>query len=1120
MKKSILLLSALLCMGFSQAKTVYLNTLNGWEDGGCNKFAAWSWGSADGAWAGGTFMTNVASMVWSADIPDDHTHIVFCRFSPGLVAPNWPDAIGDDFWGKSCDEIVPADNDAPIYTPTMTWWDEQGCFGGGAWGTYSGDAGVTYHIVGEGFPGLSWDDHLPLGEGNTIAFSDLPAGTYMFKITNGTWAYNLGFGAVDAACSTAGYASGDNGNVVVRTASVGDITISVDNGRICLDVTGEIQEIGTSVPSECGDVLLQGFYWNSYSVDDEDYGTDIYGDTRWKSLLTEADEIGAYFDLIWLPPSALASGTGYYPRQYSNQNSDWGSRSDLERLIATFHNSGTRVIADVVLDHLIAMTGWCDFATMNFGKYGTFTPDLSWICKGDEINTNPEKRQEAGECGDKATGPDDEGDNNDGARDLAHAKSEVQAFSKAYLQWLLDEMHYDGFRWDEAKGFDPIHIGEYNAVANPYISFVERWSGNDDIIWTIERSGRRTMALDFQTRYAAFHDQGTDKGISKFNYSGCAGSGLLGAGYSKYSVTFVDNHDSFLRNDGEFGGKGNSMKPAYKDRLLQANAFMLAMPGVPCVFYPHWAKYKEDIKPMINARHLAGIHSESPVEQGSEYADHDGYQCTLVGKNGRLILQLGNRTTHTAWDPAYKLVASGNGYAMWVSNNHDVAPGIIATQSTAFEDAENGIDVTIQAVGGSGPATIYYTTDGSNPTTESNIYTEPLNFKQTTELRVMAVCGDAQSRVQVYSYTYREPLKRGIRVRFAKPDEWSKVYIFAWLPGVDEKGNATSENLLGAYPGQRIYQEAEGWYVYEFDPELKTVNFCINSGRDCGGINVRSNDLEINYDACYGWGEGKATEEKEEVLLNCDTDLHPDFDIAINPESGYFRDLEQGQEITLTAIGAENALIYYTTDGKTPTDASDFAPSPVTLKLTQSTTVKAYAMAGTEKTAIRSATYEYKAPQSGPIQIKFMKPEKWETLYLYAFTRVKVGGRNKDTHYSLDGGTGEWPGMPWTNKQGDWYVHTLPADIHELYIIFTEGMKKDQSQDIFIDENTCYVWNDDCKQALISPNCDGKTPVEEIEGEMPQPDFDRPMYNILGQPVGRTYRGIVLQDGVKYLLMH
>ena len=116
-----------------------------------------------------------------------------------------------------------------------------------------------------------------------------------------------------------------------------------------------------------------------------------------------------------------------------------------------------------------------------------------------------------------------------------------------------------------------------------------------------------TMALDFQTKYSVFD------ALAGWHYETLAnrGWGLVGSGYSKYAVTFIDSHDWFLRNDQEFAGQGNSMKSELKGRLMQANAWLLSMPGVPSVFYPHWAKYKEDIKPMIVARHLAGVHSES-----------------------------------------------------------------------------------------------------------------------------------------------------------------------------------------------------------------------------------------------------------------------------------------------------------------------------------------------------------------------------------------------------------------------------------------------------------------------------------------------------------------------------
>jgi len=515
-----------------------------------------------------------------------------------------------------------------------------------------------------------------------------------------------------------------------------------------------------AVPSQCEDVMLQGFYWNSYHVDTADYPTTIYGDTRWETLYKQSSEIGAYFDLVWLPPSAYAGGMGYQPKQYSNQNSEWGTRTELEALIAAFHNQGTKVVADMVINHISPDTSWCDLMREDFGEYGVFEPNTSWICNTDEMNDNNSGiKQAAGSCWGQASGAADDGygpeANYAAARDWAHNQENVRQMFRAYAKWLINVMHYDGFRYDYSAGYNASHINDYNNAGNPYLSFMEMWSGNDAIIRNLQDASMNSMALDFQTKYSAFD------GIAGFDYSKCRGSGLLGAGYSKYAVTFVENHDMFYRDNGqEFGGNGKSMTPEMKDRLLQANAFLLSMPGVPTVFYPHWSKYKAEIIQMINARHIAGVHSESRVQD--EYANHDGYQCTVVGKSGILILQLGNKATTTFADPTYHLMANGNGYSIWVSSNVEHAPAVIVTPSTVFEDSINGIavDATVKSFQNYGSkAYAYYTLDGSNPTLSSEQFsgTKHFNFKQTTTLKIMGTCGNATGKILTYTYEYREP---------------------------------------------------------------------------------------------------------------------------------------------------------------------------------------------------------------------------------------------------------------------------------------------------------------------------------------------------------------------------
>jgi len=391
----------------------------------------------------------------------------------------------------------------------------------------------------------------------------------------------------------------------------------------------------SAVPSECEDVMMQAFYNESYS--DNAPGASEYGNTRWATLLPQAEEISSYFDLVWLPPSAQGDGMGYHPKNYSNQNSNWGSRQELEALIAAFHGAdedtpNTKVVADIVINHCQSTSGWIGFPQFDFGEFGTFQPDGSYICGNDEVNTDPASTDQGA-----ATGPYDDGENWQGARDWAHDAPKVQEMFKAYLKWMRKVMKYDGFRYDKGDGFNNWHHDNYNKAAGPYIAFMECYSGTDEIQGRISGANGNLMGLDFDLKWHVFN------AIAGWDYSHGRGDCIMSRGDGRHSVTFMESHDWFLRpdNENEFGGRGNSMTEVMKPRLLQCNAFLLSMPGVPCIFYPHWAKYKQFIKPMIEARKLAGVHSESGV--WDEYSTATGYQATVGGKYGYLILCLGDK---------------------------------------------------------------------------------------------------------------------------------------------------------------------------------------------------------------------------------------------------------------------------------------------------------------------------------------------------------------------------------------------------------------------------------------------------------------------------------------------
>ena len=436
----------------------------------------------------------------------------------------------------------------------------------------------------------------------------------------------------------------------------------------------------TSAPAQCPDVMFQAFYWDSY----QDKG---YGRTKWVDYMngsngTSAAEIGQWFDLIWLPPmSKSTGGTGYLPICYSSLESDWGAKSTLTQLIDTLHKNGARVVADIVINHAVTQSGWCSFATQGFGKYGVYWPTAAWICQTDEMNA-----QTGISC--TATGANDDGygaeANYDSGRDWDHTNANVQKMFNSYLRWLRNNIKIDGFRYDYCKGFHNSHIGNYNRTAEAYFSVMEMWDGNVDVLQShLNDAGWNTLTFDFATKYQAFNN-----GVAADYYEGLKGCGLLGAGKSRYAVTFLDSHDSFQRDNNEFCGLGNSMK--YPGKVQQCYAFLLSMPGVPLVFFPHWVEFKDKIKPMLNARYKTGVHSESAVsdEAGSGY-----YKATITGTNGQIRLLIGPNSGYNDTPAGFTLAVKGENYGVYYKTNSPRGDKnterVDRTQTTGIDEVED-----------------------------------------------------------------------------------------------------------------------------------------------------------------------------------------------------------------------------------------------------------------------------------------------------------------------------------------------------------------------------------------------------------------------------------------------
>lgn len=414
-------------------------------------------------------------------------------------------------------------------------------------------------------------------------------------------------------------------------------------------------------PANYDGVMLQGFYWDSYS------------DTKWTNLTSQADELSKYFNLIWVPQSGWCNSTtdmGYYPRYWFDQRSAFGTEQELRTMISTFKAKGTGIIADVVVNHKNGVNEWCDFANETVkGKNTDKTYSVKWdntgytqICNNDEANTATKSEAKG-----KIKGAADTGLGDTGCRDLDHTNPTTQQNIKTYEDFLLNEMGYTGFRYDFVKGYDPQYIKMYNEASKPKFSVGEYWHGavtttskKDDhpfggVKDWVEATGKTSAAFDFPMKYlikSAFND-GNWKLLAK-NLT----STLVGI-EPQYAVTFIDNHDT---------GEPHKNPDPLRANVEAANAYILAMPGTPCIWISHWKPYKYTIKKCILARKIAGVTNTSSIIESK--GQDNGYVLIVKGNKGNVMLLLGSPNYDTT---GYQLACEGLEFKYYVSNDLDIS---------------------------------------------------------------------------------------------------------------------------------------------------------------------------------------------------------------------------------------------------------------------------------------------------------------------------------------------------------------------------------------------------------------------------------------------------------------
>lgn len=554
-------------------------------------------------------------------------------------------------------------------------------------------------------------------------------------------------------------------------------------------------------------VMLQGFYWNSYDA------------SNWKNLESQADELSQYFKLIWIPQSGNCGGEsmGYDDLYwFNNYKSAFGSEEELRSMIKTFKDKGLGTIADVVINHRKTLTNWVDFPKETY-KGVTYQLQSTDICKDD---CNGQTAAWAKSNGYELSPNYDTGEGASFARDLDHNSQNVQQNVKAYLDFLLNDLGYTGVRYDMVKGYASKFTGIYNNAAKPEFSVGEYFDYDKQKVatWidgTKVDGNIQSAAFDFPIRNAV------KQATAYSNWTKLSQASLAtDPQYSRYAVTFVENHDTQWRSATE-------QQDPIKSDTLAANAYILAMPGTPCVFMKHWIDWKPEIKNMILLRNLVGISNTSSFkcnESGVTY-----YSFTSTGTNGNLYAVVGTKANTVTPDKSvWALAAEGKNYRYFIERSKETA-----WTSLPSGTYYGNTTATLRAISQSDNAKLVYTIDGSIPTVNSTAVDNGTKVSlpegdYTMKIGLL-VDGSVTGIVErTYSIKSFKPYNISVNVN-AENVGWTSMNVWSW------GGDGTHNPTAAKWPGDNITTTTntggKQWYTlgYTMNSADDYVNFVFNT---------------------------------------------------------------------------------------------------------------------------------------------------------------------------------------------------------------------------------------------------------------------------------------------------
>ena len=312
-------------------------------------------------------------------------------------------------------------------------------------------------------------------------------------------------------------------------------------------------------------------------------------------------------------------------------------------------------------------------------------------------------------------------------------------------------------------------------------------------------------------------------------------------------------------------------------------------------------------------------------------------------------------------------------------------------------------------------ATIYYTTNGNDPTTSSSIYSAPFTITATTTVKAFAVkSGYDNSAIATATFTKTTPMTVAEARTF-----------------IDGLNGGTSDDVCVSGIISQIDQYHSNYHSITYwisDDGTTTDQLEVYSGKGLDGADFNSiEDLVLQSEVIV---KGKLKKYNDIYEFNQTSQIvslvPPTIVVAtpvFNPNGGTFT---EAQTVTNTCA-TEGTTIYYTTDGSEPDDESTEYEGPFTVNETMTIKAKAYD-AQDHESAVATATFTINLPYSGPAYARVDN-----VSYLTDGARVILAARYDTDHamgyYAMPNTTsGQLEGVLFTSTTSNGF-EVLPATI-------------------------------------------------------------------------------------------